>query len=108
MLFTGEEKHGHSANSVAEQSRFSLLSEKEADGGEETALIKGRRMWGVLGEPIKLPVSGPLRGGMAWLLPPAGLSSQCLHGSAAFTHNSRGQELGPEKAEPPSDVNCSQ
>ena len=34
MLFTREEKHGHSANSLAVQAGFLLLSEKEGDGGE--------------------------------------------------------------------------
>lgn len=44
MHLTREEKHGYSANSVAEHSPcFFLLSEKEA-GEEEKALIKGRRM----------------------------------------------------------------
>lgn len=45
MYFTREEKHGHSANSVSEHSHFFLLlSEKEAKGVEEKALIKGARM----------------------------------------------------------------
>lgn len=60
-------------------------------------------MWGVLEESVRLPVSGPLLGGMAWLLPPAGLSSQCLYGSAALTQNSGGEREGvrPGKAESP-------
>lgn len=101
MHLTREEKHGYSANSVTEHSPFLLLSEKEAEGEEEKALIKGRRMRGGLEESIRLPVSGPLLDGMAWLLPPAGLSSRCLHGSATLIHNSRGGRVKPGKRREP-------
>lgn len=57
-------------------------------GGAGEALMKGRRMRGVLEESIRLPVAGPLPGGTAWLLPPAALSSRCRPGSDALTHNS--------------------
>lgn len=61
-------------------------------------MIKGRGLEGVLEKSLSLPVSGPLLGGTAWLLPPAALSSRCLRGSAALTNNSGAkQESGQEK-----------
>lgn len=65
---------------------------------ESEAVIKGSGLEGVLAESLRLPVSGPLLGDRAWLLPPAALSSQCLHGSVALTNNSGAKrESGQEK-----------
>lgn len=62
------------------------------------ALIKGSGMEGVLEESISLPVAVPLLGDMAWLLPPAALSFQCLHGSVALTNNNEAKrESSQEK-----------
>lgn len=70
-----------------------LLSVRKAEKDEEKALMKGSgRMWGVLEEALRLPVSGSLLGGTAWLLLPAGRLSRCLHDSAALTNNTRGWE----------------
>lgn len=78
---------------------------------ESEPLIKGSGLEGVLEESLSLPVSGPLLGDKAWLLPPAALSSRCPPGSVALTNNreakERGVRPGKEKALP-STVNTSQ
>lgn len=65
------------------------------------ALIKGSVLEGVLEESLRLPASGPLLAGRAWLLPPAALSSLCPHGSGVLTNNSGAKrEWGQEKKPP--------
>lgn len=79
---------------------------------ESEALIKGSGLEGVLEESLSLPVSGPLLGGKAWLLPPAALSSRCPPGSVALTNNREAKKkggVGPGKEKAlPSTVNTSQ
>lgn len=65
--------------------------------GAGEALMKGRRMRGVLEESIRLPVAAPLPGGTAWLLPPAALSSRCRTGSAALMHDSSNTQPSGEE-----------
>lgn len=77
-------------------SRFFLRRKQGEEVGK--ALMKGRRMWGVLEESLRLPVCGSLLGGMACLLPPAGQLSQYLRGSAAL-RGERERDLVQEKAE---------
>lgn len=98
MHLAREEKHGLSANSAAEHSAF--LRGEQRKTRKRLWWKAAWRMWGVLEEALRLPVSGSLLGGTAWLLLPVGRLSRCLRDSAAFTNNTRGWERAGVRPEP--------